>query len=251
MQRPTTILLLLVSLLAVPTPAQEKPGPEAVAEFKDALKQLEEAIKGRVTKDQIHFVKLIASKWEAADSASRKTALRLAKKNLKAKDTDVREATVVALGSMGGGKKQRDAKRTTKLLLKETSQKRTKKTLTFFAQCLDSIGRLKTEGGAKALIKFLRHKDNEVIAGALAGMSHYADQPHKRRWELVREIIKFYGAAYGSARNVRDTTAQRKFNAITAVAESTLQRLTKRTDLKSAPQWQKWWNKEGNKGRDW
>jgi len=242
------LLLGLMPLLSTPAPAQDQePDPEEVEAIDEALTELEAAIKDKASVDQIQFIKILSEKWKNATPKQRKKAFKLAGKNLKSKEKNVLEATVAALGAMGGGKKGKDAKTATKILLTLLKKKSIEQDVQMFLKVMDSVGRLQSAKGADELLSLLNHKSNEVIAGSLDALRHFKDAPFKTRKELVKEILKVYLGTFGQSRNPRNFTAQRKLRDIELQAEAALAALTNRADIKGAIAWQKWWNKEGKK----
>ncbi|MAG55327.1 MAG: hypothetical protein CMJ83_03465 [Planctomycetes bacterium] len=242
----TRILIIVAGLmLCVPICAAQD---EAVAE---AMAGLKAGQKGRISADQIHFIKLLGEKWESADEKQKKAIHSLAKKNLKSRDKDVRQTTVEALPKMKGGKKDKWGDSATKLLVPLIKLKTTENDVTYFGIVLDSIGLIGHKRGIQPLTKLLKYKDFDVVAAAGLALRHYKDSDIKQKKEIVKEILKMYSSIDGQARDPRNTTAQRRYAKITKPFETSLKALTGVKDITNAPNWQRWWNNTGKKAKSW
>lgn len=246
----TLLTFALVLLGAAGVPAQEKEPDTPSADVAEAIDGLKTALKEKIDADQIHFAKILGDKWPEADKKQRKAVHKLIKRNLRSKNPEILETTVDAISMMTGGKKNKWAEESAKILEGETKKKTTEKNLTYFGQVVVGVGKLGSKRGRKMLTKLLNYKEFDIIASAAAGLAYYKDAELEVRREVVGEMLKIYTSAESAARDGRDNTAVRKHDTIKPAMESSLKALTGQ-QLDGALQWQSWWNKVGKRGKTW
>jgi hypothetical protein len=126
------------------------------------------------------------------------------------------------------------------------------------AVLLKQIG--KTKDDSPATLKLLlntaeRDPEDALMAAAGEALGNYADLPLDRRKDIVKDLVKKFGEVHGKANaslDPGDAQTQRSKQTLAAISDpwnTTLAGLTKRNDIRTAPDWQNFWNK--HKGDDW
>ena len=96
------------------------------------------------------------------------------------------------------------------------------------------------------------HKDNDVIAQAVAALGEYAGAPNKVRKDVVEGLLKIYEPAASAVRKSSPKTADKvKFEKLNRPMLSSLKALTGATENTNAGEWGRWWRKTGKKTKDW
>ena len=224
-------------------PAQED-------EIKENLASFKEAVKKKISADQIHFMEWFAKSWSKVDAKTRKKIHVFAKKNFKSKDAAVVEKTAVFLGQMGGGKKNADSDRAAAILLAQIKKKSVEKNIDLFATCVQSIGSLQSLKHTKDLTKLLNYKEYRIVAAAAEALANYRDFKHGVRKTIVSSVLKIYTSTANQARDPRNRVAKRKLSVIKGSMELCLRSLTGQ-NKSGSDIWWKWWQDVGKKSTKW
>ena len=143
-----------------------------------------------------------------------------------------------------------------KVLLKAFGDEKFKKKewVDLRARFLTSIGKTKDDSQITFLVeRAVRDPDDPILKAAGEALGNFADKPGTVRRDIVKELVKKYNDVANSASNVDPGNVQAKASRDTLAVISdawneTLGKLTKQ-EIRSAPEWQRWWNK--NKDADW
>ena len=114
----------------------------------------------------------------------------------------------------------------------------------------EAMGQTKEPAAIKPIGDFLWNDNAEIIKAACKALANYNELPVSKRKPVVEELVKVYAYLDSQA---QQAIKEPKFGylrdrliAVEGTFNQTLQKLTLQT-LDSAPQWQKWYNK--NKGK--
>ena len=120
---------------------------------------------------------------------------------------------------------------------------------------LRNLGKTKDETQVKFLAeRITRSTDDAILKAAGEALGNYDDRPVGVRKEICKEMITKYNGIANQANssvdpgNVQAKASRDTLAVVTDPWNTTLGKLTKQ-EFRSAPEWQKWWNK--NKAADW
>lgn len=123
------------------------------------------------------------------------------------------------------------------------------------AVLLKWLGKTRDKSMIKPLLDVASHDpEDKLMAAAGEALENFADQPLKVRKDIVKDLINKYGEVHGRANanlDPGDAQVARSKQQLAAISDpwnETLKKLTKH-EFRSAPEWQKFYNKE--KGENW
>ena len=241
--RQTLFFSILCLTLLVPSSFAQAPAMD------EAIDGLKTANKKKDDGDRVHFTKLIAESWEKADKKQRGKAIKEVKNAFRTRDDDTKLQLTEQVALLGGGEKLKDADASAKVLT--GLLKKSEENPTLHQTLIMSIGKLKSPKASEALLKLLRHKDDQVRRSAVSALGFYDDSSLKLRKELFSELLKTYSSVSSKAQDVRDTTAQKRFKDMEGPMEQSLKKLTGVKDAKGVLAWTRWWNNTGKKAKEW
>lgn len=224
--------------------------PAQVEDFKEDLKELRAAQKGRADGDQIHFSKKFADSWEQMDDKQKGQAQKAIAGNLRSRSQDVRVAAIDSLARMTGGKRGKFGAQGTKILAAEVKKKTTEENVGYFMKVVDGIGRIAHPSGLKTLEKLLKYKDYDVVGASARAMGHYYKGDTKLRKSVTEALLKTYTGLSNAAKDTRNNNAQERLGKVQSGAEASLARLTGEK-IQGADAWWKWWNDSGKRAKEW
>lgn len=248
---------LAALLLAAVTVAQDP--KDASANLDDQIKEFKDAVSDRDGEQDQKAVNLIDAMNQKYKDLEPKDQLEV-RKALDAALNDKRirrppeklalyTAAAAALGGMGddGAKILKKAFNNSKYDKREWVDLR--------AVLLKWLGKTKDEAMIKTLIDVAsRDPEDKLMAAAGEALENFADQPLKVRKDIAKDLINKYGEVHGKANaslDPGDAQTQRSKQRLAAISDpwnETLRKLTKQ-EFRTAPEWQKFYNKE--KGKDW
>ncbi|MDP6930485.1 MAG: hypothetical protein QF412_12365 [Planctomycetota bacterium] len=255
------VVSLLLATITAGLTCQKDVAAERAFDVKEALKQFKDAVNDRkATKDQ-EAIGIIDSflmekgyatfaKKEQSDvRKALSSALTSTRVRREPEQKGVFVAAAVALGTMGkdGAKELVKAYKATKFKKKEWVSMR--------AVILKQVGKTKDVTQSKFLLdEATRAPEDPIMVAAGEALGGYQGEPQKIRKDLAKKLIVKYGQVYGNAHanlDPADPVRQRFMQTLAAIASpwnTTLGRLTSQ-DYRTAPEWQKYWNK--NKSKNW
>lgn len=124
------------------------------------------------------------------------------------------------------------------------------------ASLLREVGKTKDDAQVRFLVeRATRDKDDEVLKAAGEALGNYAGAKLPVRREIAKELINKYNEIHNGANaNVdpNDPMVKARRDSLAAITDpwnTTLAKLTGQNDLRQAPEWLRWWNK--NKDENW
>lgn len=255
--RRSFLFLMALVPFAVGVVAQE---PEAESkpeiDVKEVLGELRKAAfdrKAARDTEAIGLVDRLLQAFEKLD-AKQKASVRKAlgeiltsKKVKRTKDqTGLYVAAAAALGRMGP-----EAARELWKAFKSSKFKK-REWVTLRAVFLKHIGRTKDPRSIKPLIERARRDpEDAIMAAAGEALGNYEEFPEKVRKDVVKNLIIRYGQVYAESRknlDPGDPIVQRAKERLAQISQpwnETLRKLTGK-DLRTAEEWQRFWNKHKN-----
>lgn len=254
MPKPTPILALCLLALLFPlsgpvfaqTEKPEKKGPteESKKLLSDSIDALKAAQKEDLELETKRCMKLVAGHFKGGDKKLKKSALSALARQLKARNMEMKLATLKALSQTGPG--------AAKILKAEIKRPAAKNSLTYKCECIKTLGQLADPKTIDYLLKLLHNKDVDVTAQGIEALGYYKEVKTKYRKDIVKELLKFYGPLEGAARMpTAKTSIVRKYTALKPSFQSTLTSITGKVDAKTAAQWATWFRKVGKKLKKW
>jgi len=242
----TTRILTTCAVLALllgALPAQNEAAAEAISGLKAAFKE-------KIPDEIKTFLDRSAEAFNDADDKQKNEILKLAKKGIKNREREVRAHTVVTLGKLKGGKKDKWGSKSTGLLAGMVKDKRVQKDLDMFDKVCRAIGAVGNKKGIPVLTKLLKYKEFAIVAAAAESLAGYKDYAVKDKKDIVSEILKMYTSVASQARDPKNATARRRLGIIEKSMEMSLKALTGQKVF-GANAWRKWWNNTGKKAKSW
>lgn len=251
-------LLIFFALLAVvgsssifaQTPP-EKPAEGAQADeakmkpLREALDELDKAIKGKVEVEIITYVKEVGDKLTLGSKAMQDEAIDKLAKTLKSKNNEIKTLSIEALAKTASPK-------ASQLLLAEIDSEPTKSNVTLLCKCVSAVGSIKDEKAVAPLLKLLHHKETDVQGQAIAALGNFRDLKLEARKSLFKDLMKIYAPIESAAtKSGAKTTDKVRHEKLSGPFESTLSALTGKSGVTGAFQWDQWFKKEGEKAAKW
>lgn len=258
MKRLPRILAVFVAFFAVvfcPSVFAQNP-PEKPAEggqpdeakmkpLREALDELDRAIKGKVEVEIITYVKEVGDKLTLGSKAMQDEAIDKLGKTLKSKNTEIKALSIEGLAKAASPK-------ASQLLLAEIDAEPTKSNVTLLCKCVSAIGSIKDEKAVAPLLKLLHHKETDVQGQAVAALGNYRDLKLESRKTLFKDLMKIYAPIESAAtKSGAKTTDKARHEKLSGPFESTLSALTGKSGVSGAFQWDQWFKKEGEKAAKW
>lgn len=255
--RRSFLFLLALGPFALDAVAQEpKAEPKPEIDVKAVLGELRKAAfdrKGARDTEAIGLVDRLLQAYEKLD-AGQKASVRKALGELLTSrkirrptdQTGLYVAAAAALGRMG----QEAARELWKAFRSSKFKKR--EWVTLRAILLKNIGRTKDPNSIKPLIERARRDpEDAIMAAAGEALGNYEDFPEKTRKDIFKNLVIRYGQVYGESRkniDPGDPIVQRAKERLAQISQpwnETLRRLSGK-DLRTAEEWQRFWNKHKN-----
>lgn len=254
---PRTLLFLFALLVVAQGPSltaqtpQEKPaegGQPDEAKMKplrEALDELDKAIKGKIEVEIIAYVKEVGDKLSLGSKAMQDEAVDKLAKTLKSKNNEIKLLSIEALAKAASPK-------ASQLLLAEIDAEPTKNNVTLLCKCVAAVGSIKDEKAVAPLLKLLHHKETDVQGQAVAALGNYRDLKLENRKTLFKDLMKIYAPIESAAtKSGAKTTDKARYEKLSGPFESTLAALTGKSGVTGAFQWDQWFKKEGEKAAKW
>jgi hypothetical protein len=254
------LFLALIAIPALPAqddPKEKEPDPEVTAQ----IEKLKDAIKDRKMERDLEARELIdglLQKYEGLHEKSQKAFVLALNETWKARprkpeQLELYKATAFALGTIGG-----DA--ASKMLVAATKSKpfTDKEYLAILEDLLENVGRTKDEKQVKTLVDLAaRDPEDRVKAASGRALRHFEESSFDVRKDIVKDLLIDYTKIESGANesvNPSDPVQQARKRTLQAIADpwnETLSKLTGETDIRTAQDWQHWWNKNKNTPKSW
>lgn len=255
------ILVLGLLLGAAPLRAQDEPEKKRDPEVAEKVDAFEKAISDKKMERDGEAVTLIdelLQKHQAGmhekDQADVLKALDrvFAVRPRKPEQPALYRAAVAALGEIGGPVASR-------VLVKNVEKKPfdDEEWLALQESMYEAIGKAHDPKQIDFLVETaIRDPVDGVQRAAAKALRHFEDLELPERQEIFKELSKYYAKVEGDSKSSLDTgdtnvaTAQRKLAAIADAFNTTLTALSGQ-QLRTAEEWQRWWNKNKDDRKAW
>jgi len=236
--------VIAANLSSCQAPTPEEPAAPVsevnVRELDAAFTQLDIAIRENVEQDQVRLIAGLAKVWEETDKLQKKRFRGQLDQGIKHENVKIRMAVFQALSSLRGGAKNREAKISTKSLVRALSLIQLEEYNDLVIQGLQSLGQLRHVSGLTVLFDHLTHKDTAVAATAITALGNYDEGKLDHRKLIFGKVITAIPDEQADGRKLK----------LEAAADKALASITKHS-FKGKAAWKRWWSSEGQKLAKW